>query len=153
MDDIVERLRQNSYGHGPGSMVHDAADEIDRLRRALDAARVDNEQYEQANEFLNGVINDLRRELAAYKDAATARDRNEDELRRELADARWECEEQARLVGMGSEREARLIAELAEARKLLRRVVDHDFDLNGGYPVIDEIDAFLTPAAPAPGPR
>jgi hypothetical protein len=37
-------------------------------------------------------------------------------LERELSDCRKECEEQARLNGMGSQREARLMAELAEAR-------------------------------------
>ena len=50
------------------------ADELDRLRRERD-------QWEsRAGQYMD--------ERDAYKDAATARDRNEDELRRELTEAR-----------------------------------------------------------------
>jgi hypothetical protein len=43
-----------------------------------------------------------------------------------LAECEAECLEQARCNGMGSEREARLMARLAEAENVIRRIVDGD---------------------------
>lgn len=43
------------------------------------------------------------------------------DLRAQLAEAHAECEEQARLNGMGSEREARLMAQLAEQDALIQK--------------------------------
>jgi chromosome segregation ATPase len=60
MSDLIERLRDVEYRFTNAicdDLRKEAADEIERLRRERDA----------------------------YKDAATARDRNEDALRRELA--------------------------------------------------------------------
>lgn len=45
------------------------------------------------------------------------------DLERELAEARKDAEEQARLVGMGAQRELRLMAERDQARRELNRVI------------------------------
>ena len=43
-------------------------------------------------------------------------------LKKELSEARAECLEQARLNGMGSEREAKLLAEIEILRKTIERL-------------------------------
>ena len=41
-------------------------------------------------------------------------------LRQQISDCNLECEEQARLNGMGSEREARLLARVAELEQVIK---------------------------------
>lgn len=67
-------------------------------------------------------IAELERRVCYWRDKAL-------ELHKELAAARKECEEQARLNGMGSEREAALCAEIDRMRGLLKRArvpIGHD---------------------------
>ena len=40
------------------------------------------------------------------------------------------------------------LARLALAQEVLRRVVNHDFELNGGYPVIDDAEALIKKLEP-----
>jgi chromosome segregation ATPase len=56
------------------------------------------------------------------KDCAAAK-QERDKLKHQLAECQQECEEQARLNGMGSEREARLIAKVEELEKQLANYV------------------------------
>lgn len=55
---------------------------------------------------------------AEAADHITAQDAEIARLTAALAEAHSECEDQARLNGMGSEREARLLARLAEAQRV-----------------------------------
>jgi hypothetical protein len=51
-------------------------------------------------------------------------------LERERDDARKECEEQARLLGMSAEREAKLLAEVQRLREQVLRAEAWPFDPN-----------------------
>ena len=47
-------------------LIERQQDEIERLRRALDAAAVDNEQYRQANDLLTRELAEAREALRVY---------------------------------------------------------------------------------------
>lgn len=49
---------------------------------------------------------------------------DKEKAERQLAECQKECEEQARLNGMGSEREARLMAQVAELQRKHERLVE-----------------------------
>ena len=101
MTDHANELRRYSrkIGHPAGdvpSVMLAAADEIERLAAMLEAAES---------------------ETASWKGLATQFGQEADALRVKAESADSECLEQARLNGMGSEREAALMAKLEAAEK------------------------------------
>lgn len=61
-----------------------------------------------------------------HAQTVTALLRQQEKIEQELAEARRECIEQARLNGMGGERELRLMARLKEAQKVAKILVTLD---------------------------
>ena len=108
------------------------------------------------------------REIAHTKavgESAAVLIRERDESRAELAESRKECLEQARLNGMGGERELRLMANLAaltEENGRMRealKVADHALEVAGFQDVqpiracVRSAAAWITIATPAPSPE
>ena len=107
--------------------------EIDRLRSAVDDANIAelNRQIGDANAELEQIRNQLREEMHLHGITLDERD-----------EARRECSEQARLLGMSGEREARLIAERDE---LAAKFTKLDKPKYSGLPMMDQVLAKPNP--------
>jgi chromosome segregation ATPase len=109
----------------------DAADHLAEIKRLLDEADEEHKSLLAENERLVDEVAELKAAYESqFKELHTLKTENE-RLVDEVAEARKEISEQARLNGMGAEREARLMAEnaelkakLAEKDALLRRAME-----------------------------
>jgi len=100
--------------------------EIDDLRAALAKAEAERNEALAKLAYVSGeaavckaqVTHD-QAELETVWGMKTALDKQVDELRTQLAESNAEIAEQCRLHGMGSEREAKLLAQLEQAQRRL----------------------------------
>lgn len=79
-------------------------------------------------EFARGLERDMER----YRLTALKQDAEIMCLRAELEDERAECLEQARLNGMGAQREAALLGKIEAMRRALEEIASHDKDSSHG---------------------
>lgn len=115
------------YGPDLLAAYHKARAKRDELLWHKDDARVQKNRAETAERQLADSEEENKRLLQANRDCVDHFNellRDYKQRSEQLAECRKECEEQARLNGMGSEREARLMAQLAELREKYERKTD-----------------------------
>lgn len=107
---IIKAVHEQGCENGCGSMKHcicsyaeDLADHVEKLEAYADRVAA------ERDDALKATCCDAKEKNEGCYRAVTAE--------RQLAACQKECKEQARLNGMGSEREARLMAQLAELQR------------------------------------
>lgn len=123
-----------------GGYTFDAHDHIESVKRLLNEADEEHKSLLAENERLVDEVAELKSAYESqFKELHTLKTENE-RLVDEVAEARKETGEQARLNGMGAEREARLMAEVG-GLKAARIAYASEFPPSddSGLPEVDRI--------------